>query len=359
MPKVLYPPAPFIFMDLRTTTLLPEELKVLTHRLLAGVVLFARNYESPQQLAELLEQVRAINPKLLFAVDHEGGRVQRFKEPFTILPAMKQLGNVYLLDEEKGRQLAADCAWLVGSELAAFGIQINFAPVFDIDMECNQVIGDRAFGNRASVVTAVGEAYLEGIRVTNVLPVAKHFPGHGGVNLDSHVDQPVDNRSLDKLWEGDMLPYRDLASQLSAVMCSHIIYPEVSPMPAGYCRFWIENILRERMQFKGVVFSDCLSMKAAQVAGTADKRIRLARESGCNYVLLCNHHESQWDVLETVEKEIASHAPLKPLKSFTSILEIPSSTKECLERWGQLQSSEKYIRIRQELEKLKEGHVFA
>ncbi len=357
MSKVLYPPAPFIFMDLRSTTLSSEEEKLLTHRLLVGIVLFTRNYESPQQLTELLEQVRAINPKLLFAVDQEGGRVQRFKEPFTVLPAMKQLGNVYLLDEEKGKQLAADCAWLVGSELAAFGIQINFAPVFDIDMERNQVIGDRAFGKLASIVTALGGAYLEGICATNVLPVAKHFPGHGGVNLDSHVDQPVDDRSFDKLWEGDMRPYRDLALQLSAVMCSHIIYPEVSPMPAGYCRFWIEEILQKRMHFEGVVFSDCLSMKAAQIAGTADKRIRLARESGCNYVLLCNHPESQWDVLETVETEIASHTPLKPLKSFTSILEVPSTAKECLERWEQLQSSEKYIRIRQELEKLKEGHV--
>lgn len=353
MPRVTYPPAPFVFMDLRSTTLAPDEEKFLSHRLLGGIVLFARNYENPEQLAKLLAQVRAINPKILFAVDQEGGRVQRFKAPFMLLPAMKQLGNVYLLDEEKGKQLARDCAWLVGSELAAFGIHINFAPVLDIDMGRNQVIGDRAFGTRTQVITAMGGAYLEGIQSTKVLPVAKHFPGHGGVDLDSHVDQPVDNRSLEQLWEGDMRPYRDLAAQIPAVMVSHVIYPVVSPMPAGYCRYWLGEMLRNRIHSDALIFSDCLSMKAAQVAGSADNRIRLARESGCNYVLLCNHPESQWDVLETLEEEIASHAPLMPLRSYESALEAPVAVSESLQRWEQLQTSEKYLRIRDELEKLR------
>lgn len=359
MQRVTHPPAPFIFMDLRSTTLSPDEEKFLAHRLLAGIVLFTRNYENPEQLAKLLEQVRAINPKLLFAIDQEGGRVQRFKAPFTVLPAMKQLGNMYLLDEAKGEQLARDCAWLVGSELAAFGIQINFAPVLDIDMGRNQVIGDRAFGSRTNVITAVGRAYLEGLQSAHVLPVAKHFPGHGGVSLDSHVDQPIDDRAFDTLWEGDMRPYRDLASQIPAVMISHVIYPAVSPMPAGYCRYWIGEVLQNRIRSNALVFSDCLSMKAAQVAGSADKRIRLARDSGCHYVLLCNHPESQWDVLETVEEEIASHAPLMPLGAFRSTMEVPSSAADSLQRWEQLQFSEKYGRIRKELEKLKEGYVSA
>lgn len=355
--RTKYPPAPFIFMDIQSTTLTPDEEKVLAHRLLAGIVLFARNYESPEQLAALLEQARAINPRLLFAVDQEGGRVQRFKEPFTSLPAMKSLGNVYLLDQEKGKQLARDCAWLVGSELAAFGVQINFAPVLDLDLGLNQIIGDRAFGKSASVITAMGGAYLEGMHSTQVLPVAKHFPGHGGVDLDSHVDQPIDNRSVEKLWEGDMRPYRDLASQLSAVMISHVIYSNISPMPAGYCKLWIEEILRNKMHSNAFVFSDCLSMKAAQVAGSADTRIRLARESGCNYVLLCNHTESQWGVLEAVEDEIVSHEIMKPLKSFDSLLKIPVSASQCLEQWQQLQASEKYQTIRNELEQLKAGYV--
>lgn len=357
--KTQHPPAPFIFMDLRSTALSKDEEKFLDHRLLAGIVLFARNYESPEQLAQLLEQVRAINPKLLFAVDQEGGRVQRFKEPFTNLPPMKQLGNVYLLDEEKGKQLARDCAWLVGSELAAFGIHINFAPVLDIDLGLNQVIGDRAFGKSTAIVTAMGGAYLEGMQATQVLPVAKHFPGHGGVSLDTHVDQPIDNRSVEKLWEGDMRPYRDLVSQLSAVMMSHVIYPSVSPMPAGYCKFWIEEILRHRMRSNAFVFSDCLSMKAAHVAGSADMRIRFAREGGCNYVLLCNHSDNHWDVLEKVEEEIASHPVMKALKSFDSPLKGPASAVESLQRWKDLQSSEKYRTIREELEQLKGGHASA
>ena len=352
-----YPPAPFIFMDLRSTTLAIDEKQFLEHRLLAGIVLFARNYESPEQLARLLEEVRAINPKLFFAVDQEGGRVQRFKEPFTRLPAMKQLGNMYLLDEETGKQLARDCAWLVGSELAVFGIHINFAPVLDIDLELNQVIGDRAFGKNSSVVTAMGGAYLEGMHSTQVLPVAKHFPGHGGVNLDSHVDQPIDHRSEEKLWEGDMRPFRDLTALITAVMISHVIYSEISPMPAGYCRYWIGEMLRVRMHSDALVFSDCLSMKAAQIAGAPDVRIRLAREAGCNYVLLCNHPESYWDILEKVEDEIVSHPVMMPLKSFESQLIPPSSASECMKQWEQLQSSEKYCTIRKALETLKGGHA--
>lgn len=352
-----YPPAPFIFMDLQSTALLPDEVKFLSHRLLAGIVLFARNYESPEQLAQLLEQVRAINPKLLFAVDQEGGRVQRFKASFTNLPAMQQLGNVYLLDQEKGKQLARDCAWLVGSELAAFGIQINFAPVLDVDLGLNQVIGDRAFGKSTSVVTAMGGAYLEGMYATQVLPVAKHFPGHGGVNLDSHVDQPIDHRSVEKLWEGDMLPFRDLSAHIAAVMISHVIYSSVSPMPAGYCQYWIGEMLRNKMRSTAFVFSDCLSMKAAHIAGPAETRIRLAREAGCHYVLLCNHSESQWDVLEKVEDAIVSHPVMKSLKSFDSPLKVPASASESLQQWNQLQASEKYGAVREELEKLKEGYV--
>ncbi len=350
--RTQYPPAPFIFMDLRSTTVAADEKKFLEHRLLAGVVLFTRNYESPEQLAALLEEVRAINPKLLLAVDQEGGRVQRFKAPFTRVPAMQQLGNFYLLDQEKGKQLARDCAWLVGSELAAFGVHINFAPVLDIDLGFNEVIGDRAFGKSTSVVTAMGGAYLEGMHPTQVLPVAKHFPGHGGVNLDSHVDQPIDNRSVEKLWEGDMLPFRNLNAQIAAVMVSHVIYPSVSPMPAGYCKYWLEEMLRNKMHSNALVFSDCLSMKAAQIAGPADTRIRLAREAGCNYVLLCNHPESQWEVLEKVEEEIASHPVMKSLKSFDSLIKAPASASECMQQWHQLQASERYLQIRDELEKM-------
>lgn len=350
--RTLYPPAPFIFMDLRSTALANDEKKFLEHRLLAGIVLFARNYENPEQLAALLEEVRAINPHLLFAVDQEGGRVQRFKAPFTSLPAMKQLGNFYLLDAEKGQQLARDCAWLVGSELAAFGIHINFAPVLDIDLSLNQVIGDRAFGKTSDVVTALGGAYLAGMSSTHVLPVAKHFPGHGGVPLDSHVDQPIDHRSADKLWEGDMKPFRNLNTQIQAMMVSHVIYSQVSPMPAGYCTYWIQEILRNKMRSKAWVFSDCLSMKAAHVAGSADKRIRLAKEAGCDYVLLCNHSESQWDVLEAVEDEIVSHEVIKPSKPLKSSVIVPVSASEALKNWEVLQSSEKYRMIREELEKL-------
>lgn len=357
MLKVISPPAPFIFMDLRSTTLARDEEQFLTHRLLGGIVLFSRNFESPEQLAHLLEQVRAINPKLLFAVDQEGGRVQRFQSPFTSLPPMQQLGNIYQLDEAKGKQLAQDCAWLVGNELAAFGIHINFAPVLDIDFGRSKIIGNRSFGHRASIVTAMAGAYLEGIQSTHVLPVAKHFPGHGGVELDTHIDQPMDMRPFEILWESDLRPYRDLVNEIPAIMSSHVIFPLVSPLPVTYCYLWLDSILRNSMQSAALVFSDCLSMKAAHVAGPVEKRLRLARLCGCNYTLLCNQTENLWDILEAVEEELAGNAPLPSLPSYHSPLEAPLSAGDSLDRWQQLQSSEKYQAIRQELEALKEGYV--
>ncbi len=348
--RATYPPAPFVFMDLRSTYVMPEEEMLLGHRLLAGIVLFARNYESPQQLAQLIAQIRTINPALLLAVDHEGGRVQRFKTDFTVLPSMQKLGNLYLLNQEQGIRLTRDCGWLAGSELAAFGIQINFAPVLDLDLGRNDVIADRAFSGLSHVVTALGRAYLEGIRGAHVLPVAKHFPGHGGVSLDSHVDQPIDERSLEDLWQNDMRPFRDLVSEIPALMVSHVIYSQVSPMPAGYCLYWLNHILRQRMQSTALVFSDCLSMKAAQVAGDVVTRVCLAYQSGCNYVLLCNHFEdSQWDVLEAVEDELASYPAVAASATYHAFSPHVQSASESLARWDELQSSERYKQIVREL----------
>lgn len=350
--KVINPPAPFVFMDLRSTVLGRDEEEFLKHRLLAGIVLFARNYENPEQLAQLLQQVRDINPTLLFAVDQEGGRVQRLKAPFTLLPAMQKLGNLYLMDNAHAQQVAKNWAWLVGNELSVFGIHINFAPVLDLDLGCSQVIGDRAFGKQANVVTAMAGAYFEGMAETEVLAVAKHFPGHGGVALDSHVDQPIDTRSFEQLWEGDLRPYRELAVQIPALMCSHVIYPAVSPMPAGYCGVWLQSILRSRMQSKAFVFSDDLNMKAAHVAGSPAKRIYLSRVSGCNYALLCNQTGNFVDILDGVEDEIASHPVLQSLGSFQSLLDVPLSVSDCLARWEKLQASERYCKVRYELEQL-------
>lgn len=350
--KVINPPAPFVFMDLRSTVLARDEEAFLNHRLLAGIVLFAKNYENPEQLAQLLQQVRDINPKLMFAIDQEGGRVQRFQLPFTSLPAMQRLGDLYLMDNARALQLAKNCAWLVGNELSAFGIHINFAPVLDLNLGCNHVIGDRAFSKQASVVTAMANAYFDGMAETEVLAVAKHFPGHGGAALDSHVDQPVDQRSFEQLWAGDLLPYRELAAQIPAVMCSHVIYPEVSPMPAGYCAIWLQDILRTRLQSKALVFSDCLGMKAAQVAGPPEKRIYLSRLSGCDYAVMCYQTGNFANLLDAVEEEIASHPALNPSDSFHSLLSVPSSTSECLQRWTKLQASEKYCKVRYELEHL-------
>ncbi|MCD8543140.1 MAG: beta-N-acetylhexosaminidase [Gammaproteobacteria bacterium] len=321
----------------------------LSHPLLAGIVLFSRNYENPEQLAHLLEQVRLINPHVLFAVDQEGGRVQRFKDPFTSLPAMGKFGQRYLLDEEGSQQLVHDCAWLVGSELAAFGIHINFAPVLDLNLGLNDVIGDRAFHHLSEVVCVLGRAYLAGIKPTGVLSVAKHFPGHGGVDLDSHVDQPVNERSLEEIWGADMRPFRKLVRDIPAIMISHVIYSAVSPMPAGFCRFWLGEMLRGRLNSDAFVFSDCLSMKAAQVAGSAVSRICLAYEAGCDYVLLCNHPENYLDVLSAVDSQLMAYPSLPSSKTYPATESHPVSAEDTLKRWKGLQASDKYCMIQQAL----------
>lgn len=347
--KNIYSHLPFIFMDLQSTHLQPEEEFFLSHHLLAGIVLFSRNYESPEQLASLLEQVRLINPNLLFAVDQEGGRVQRFKESFTRLPPMGMFGQRYLLDDVGSQQLLRDCAWLVGSELAAFGIHINFAPVLDLNLGLNDVIGDRAFHHLSQVVSVLGRAYLAGIQPTGVLAVAKHFPGHGGVELDSHIDQPVDGRSLEEIWAADMRPFRELVRDMPAIMISHVIYPAVSPMPAGFCRFWLGEMLRARVSSDAFVFSDCLSMKAAQVAGSAASRICLAYEAGCDYVLLCNHPENYMDVLLAVESQLIAYPKGSSSKTYHAIESGPVSAEDILNRWTGLQASDKYCMIQEAL----------
>ena len=261
----------------------------LTHRLTGGVILFQRNYASPEQIAELCAQIRALRtPELLIAVDHEGGRVQRFREGYTLIPAMAELGALWDLDRPAARRRAEMAGFIIAAELTASGVDFSFTPVLDIDFGRSRVIGTRAFHRDADAVGELASALIAGLTRGGAAAVGKHFPGHGFVGEDSHVEIPVDPRTLSEIQAVDLVPYRRLVRQLGGVMPAHVIYPEVDRAPAGFSRIWLRDVLRNEIGFDGLIFSDDLSMEGASVAGGIVARANAAISAGCDMVLVCN-----------------------------------------------------------------------
>jgi len=289
-----------VMVDLQGLELTAEEADMLRHPLVGGVILFSRNYESPEQVERLIAAIHAVrDPHLLVAVDQEGGRVQRFREGFTRLPPVRRLGGVY--DDDRRRALAyADASgWLMARELRAVGVDISFAPVLDLDRGVSTVIGDRAFHGAPEAVADIAHAYMSGMRRAGMAATGKHFPGHGSVAADSHVAIPVDEREFRDIAAEDMLAFeRMIHFGLPAIMMAHVIYPKVDGVPAGFSPRWVRNVLRGELQFQGVVFSDDLSMAAAAEAGGFEERARVSLEAGCDMVLVCNHPEGRDEVLE-------------------------------------------------------------
>ncbi len=264
-----------------------------------GVILFARNYVDRRHLEFLVKSVRAVRPDILIAVDQEGGRVQRFKQDFHVLPALGRLGEqVAGGDVQAVTEMARLLAWLMAAELISVGIDISFAPVLDLDKARSQVIGDRAFGDDPHLVTTLGRAYIQGMHLAGMAATGKHFPGHGGVVEDSHLELPVDNRSLDEIWDKDLLPFRRLSADLDAVMAAHIQFPRVDEAPVGFSGQWLQEILKLRMQFKGRVFSDDLNMEGAALTNSFAERARMALEAGCDMLLVCNNRDAATEVAD-------------------------------------------------------------
>jgi beta-N-acetylhexosaminidase len=291
-----------VMLDLAGARLGAEEKERLRHPSAGGVILFARNFESPRQLLELTGEIRAQRPELLVAVDHEGGRVQRFQEGFTRIPPMRMLGERWEADAGAARALAEAIGYVIAVELRTHGVDFSFAPVLDVDFGASGVIGDRAFSDEATVIAALAAAFVAGLTAGGAASVGKHFPGHGYVKADSHVDVPVDTRSFREIEENDLHPYRELiAHGLTGVMPAHVIYPEVDRQPAGYSRVWLQEILRRRLEFDGMIFSDDLSMEGARVAGGPAERALAALEAGCDMVLLCNASEEASGLLEALK----------------------------------------------------------
>lgn len=290
-----------LMLDVAGVALEPAEREMLAHPLVGGVILFSRNYESPEQLERLVAEIHALrSPPLLVGVDQEGGRVQRFREGFTRLPPMRLIGRRYATDRRSGLALARSLGWLMAAELRAVGVDLSFAPCVDLDWGVSEVIGDRAFAADPAAVAELAVAWMFGMREAGMCATAKHFPGHGRVVADSHVALPVDRRELADL-EPDLAPYRRLiANGLPAVMAAHVVVPALDWRPASLSRPWVEGILRGELGFKGAVLTDDLSMAGAAAFGGIVARAGMALEAGCDLLLVCNDRAAALELLDSM-----------------------------------------------------------
>ena len=284
--------APLI-IDIAGLTLNKDDRRRLKNPLTGGIILFARNWENRAQLTSLCAAVKAIRKDLLICVDHEGGRVQRFKtDGFTHLPPMRALGELWMKDQLAATNAATACGYVLGAELRSCGVDFSFAPVLDLDFGASSVIGDRALGRDPRVVTLLAKSMMHGLLQAGVMNCGKHFPGHGFVKADSHHEIPVDKRSLKAILADDAAPYEWLNTTLSSVMPAHVIYPKIDSRPAGFSEQWLTYILRGQLGFGGAIFSDDLSMAGARIIDGKEvsysEAAACALNAGCDMVLLCN-----------------------------------------------------------------------
>lgn len=283
-----------IMLDVEGLTLAPHEKEIINHPNTGAVILFSRNYESPEQVTELIANIRAARQgDLLIAVDQEGGRVQRFQNGFTRLPP----ASCYA----QAPELAEPAGWLMASELLAVGVDFSFAPVLDIDCGISEIIGNRSFSTDHELTTRLSSAFRKGMHAAGMAATGKHFPGHGAVALDSHLTLPVDERDLDSIRNKDLLPFKQLIAEgLEGIMPAHVLYPNIDANPAGFSPFWIQQILRKELSFNGTVFSDDLSMEGAASVGDFPERARLAQQAGCDMILVCNNPRAAEQVLDSL-----------------------------------------------------------
>ena len=331
-----------LMVDLEGTAISETERDLLLLPEVGGVILFTRNFESVEQITDLVEEIHGLkSPRILVAVDHEGGRVQRFHEGFSRIPAAASYAQLAKAKDaqdwlQQSRQLAENAGWLMAIELRACGIDFSFAPVLDLAHGLSGVIGDRAFDSKPATVSTLAYAFMHGMNKAGMQAVGKHFPGHGGVVEDSHVAMPVDHRELEELLRSDIIPFENMIeNKLAAIMPAHVIYDKVDEKPAGYSSFWIENILRQRFGFQGVIFSDDLSMEAAGIVGGFGERADAALTAGCDMALVCNHLDGAIEAAEYI----------KGYSNPTSQLRLVRMHGEHDISWSQLKQNEHWQQI--------------
>ena len=297
-----------IMCDIAGTELTIDDKRRLQHPMIGGVILFARNYSSLQQLTDLTTEIHALRtPSLLVAVDHEGGRVQRFKNNFTRLPAMRELGKIWDEHPIRAHRLAQLTGYVLAAELRACGIDLSFTPVLDIDYQQSRVIGNRAFHRKPQAIGELAHSLMKGLKLGGMEAIGKHFPGHGYIQEDSHIEMPVDKRSYVDIKMDDLIPFREMIKHgLAGIMPAHVIYPKIDSQPAGFSTVWLQKILRSELEFDGCIFSDDLSMEGAVVAGNIVQRAEIAFNAGCDMVLVCNDPREADKLLAELQWKISA-----------------------------------------------------
>jgi beta-N-acetylhexosaminidase len=295
----MMPKSAYLMIDIAGTVLTDEDKKLLKHPKTGGIILFTRNYSSLEQLKNLTAEIRALrNPPLMIAVDHEGGRVQRFREGFTGLPPMRELGILYDQNPELAIQQTEQFGEIMGKELKSVSINCSFAPALDIDYKISEVIGNRSFHSDPNIINILAASLVRGMHKSDLIAVGKHFPGHGYVRADSHIDIPIDHRSFEEIQKSDLIPFEYLIkSGIDGIMPAHVIYEKCDDKPAGFSSFWLQEILRKKLNFKGIIFSDDLTMAGAAPMGNIIERARKAKSAGCDMLLICNNRDAAIEVI--------------------------------------------------------------
>jgi|TARA_B100001093_G_scaffold499051_1_gene547892 beta-N-acetylhexosaminidase len=317
---------------------MPDEIKLIKSPCIGGVILFSRNFESRKQLIRLIKEIRKLRPEILICVDQEGGRVQRFLEDFTRIPPMQNLGNLLGTPSES---FIKDCGWLMACELISSGIDFSFAPVLDLDQNTCEVIADRSFSENPQITLIAAGLFIEGMKEAGMASTGKHFPGHGGVDIDSHIATPIDNRSIEDLYAHDLIPFARLVDSLDAIMPAHIIYPKIDKNAVGFSKIWIQKILRRDLNFGGVIFSDDLSMKGADVAGGFINKANSALTAGCDVILVCNNRKGVLEVIDYLESS-----------SWTTPSRLSKMRHRKRLSWGQLITNDRWISTKAFLESI-------
>ena len=324
-----------LMIDIEGTSLSYADIELIKNNQVGGLILFERNFHSKDQIFDLCSEIKGIKRNILISVDQEGGRVQRFKSGFTRLPSMQALSDYAA--SNSNINIFKEVGWLMAAELIAVGIDISFAPVLDVDRNTSSIIGNRSFSDIPSNVSSIAKEFISGMNEAGMQATGKHFPGHGGIFEDSHLLQPQDKRSLDELIKHDLIPFMDLKDDIGGIMCAHILFPEVDALSAGFSPFWIKEILRNRIGFKGVVFSDDLTMKGAGEYSYAE-RVNLSLSAGCDMVLICNSRDGVTEAITHMEQNNIGGSNVVPsMLSHSKIL------------WEDLKNSDRRSKIREDL----------
>ena len=290
-----------LMLDIQGTELCDDDIECISHPACGGLILFSRNFQTSKQIESLIRSIRSVKRDIIIAVDQEGGRVQRFKQDFTLLPPLASLGELFVSQADTAKKIAAEFGELMAMEVLSVGCDISFTPVLDLGLESSQIIGNRAFAKDHNTITQLASAFISGMKIAGMAATGKHFPGHGSVVEDSHLTIPIDSRDVITIKNNDLQPFIHLKDELCAIMPAHIIYSEIDSEPAGFSKIWIKQMLREQIGFDGLVFSDDLSMKGAEIAGDFIQRTNKALSAGCDMVLICNNRKQTKIVLQHLQ----------------------------------------------------------